>query len=173
MSAVESNILLKMDKSSIPEQPFSMNLVGPKLHGLKITESQLNYHGSITIDADILERAGLYPLEFVNIWNKGNGSRISTYVLPGTRNSGVVCLNGAAARTCSVGDEVIITAERPVQGQSVTNPEPGKFDYTTRVITFMHDQRINSIDEVLCYRLSSDKNHTCTFVLESESKTAE
>ena len=71
-------------------------IIAGKLHGIRVTESKLNYHGSITIDTDILEAAHMLPLEFVYIWNKATGERISTYVLPGERGSGVCCLNGAA-----------------------------------------------------------------------------
>ena len=73
-------------------------VIAAKLHGIRVTESKLNYHGSITIDADILEAAHMLPLEFVYIWNKATGARISTYVLPGKRGSGVCCLNGGRRR---------------------------------------------------------------------------
>ena len=79
-----------------PQGQGTIRVVGAKLHGIVVTESKLNYHGSITIDTDILEAARLLPLEYVYIWNKHSGSRIETYVLPGPRGSGVVCLNGAA-----------------------------------------------------------------------------
>ena len=85
-----------------------IEVIAAKLHGIKITESALHYHGSITIDEDILKKAGIRPMEFVYIWNKASGARISTYVLPGEKGSGVVCLNGAAARKVIVGDTIII-----------------------------------------------------------------
>ena len=93
-----------------PQGQGTIRVVGAKLHGIVVTESKLNYHGSITIDTDILEAARLLPLEYVYIWNKHSGSRIETYVLPGPRGSGVVCLNGAAARKVQVGDVIIIAS---------------------------------------------------------------
>jgi aspartate 1-decarboxylase len=86
------------------------NFVRAKLHGLRVTGADLNYHGSITLDADFCREAGLDPLEFVEIWNKMSGARISTYVLYGAAGSRCCILNGAAARTCQIGDEVIIAS---------------------------------------------------------------
>ncbi|WP_085025922.1 aspartate 1-decarboxylase [Ensifer aridi] len=84
--------------------------VGGKLHGIRVTGSKLNYHGSITIDADFCREVGLKPLEYVEIWNKMSGARISTYVLYGKGGSRCCILNGAAARTCQEGDEIIIAS---------------------------------------------------------------
>jgi aspartate 1-decarboxylase len=86
------------------------SFVRAKLHGLRVTGADLNYHGSITLDADFCREVGLDPLEFVEIWNKMSGARISTYVLYGPAGSRCCILNGAAARTCQVGDEVIIAS---------------------------------------------------------------
>lgn len=123
-----------------------VKIISGKLHGIQITESDLNYHGSVTIDVDIMKKVGFIPMEFVYIWNKCNGSRISTYVLPGEAGSGVVCLNGAAARSCQKGDEVIITACRLVT--------PGELgERTARVVTFDHSRKINRIEDVVEYNL--------------------
>lgn len=84
--------------------------VGAKLHGLRVTAAELNYHGSITIDADFCREVGIKPLEYVEIWNKTSGARITTYVLYGDGGSRCCILNGAAARTCQPGDEVIIAS---------------------------------------------------------------
>ncbi|AYG66061.1 aspartate 1-decarboxylase [Rhizobium sp. CCGE531] len=84
--------------------------VGAKLHGIRVTGSKLNYHGSITIDADFCRDVGIKPLEYVEIWNKMSGARISTYVLYGQAGSRCCILNGAAARTCQEGDEIIIAS---------------------------------------------------------------
>lgn len=83
-------------------------LVAGKLHGIYVTEANLNYHGSITPDPDHCEEAGILPMEFVEIWNKNSGARISTYVILGERGSRCCILNGAAARTCQPGDQIII-----------------------------------------------------------------
>jgi len=79
-----------------------------KIHRASITEANLNYVGSITIDEDLMDAAKLMEGEKVQIVNNNNGERIETYVIKGERGSGVVCLNGAAARKAEVGDIVII-----------------------------------------------------------------
>lgn len=79
-----------------------------KIHRATVTEANLNYIGSITIDEDLLDAANLLPGELVQIVNNNNGERIETYVIKGERGTGVVCLNGAAARRAEVGDVVII-----------------------------------------------------------------
>ncbi len=83
-------------------------IVGGKLHGIRVTDANLDYHGSITLDPDHCERAGILPLQFVEIWNKHSGARLSTYVIFGDRGSRCCVVNGAAARTCQRGDELII-----------------------------------------------------------------
>lgn len=79
-----------------------------KIHRATITEANLNYVGSITIDEDLIDAAHLYDGERVQIVNNNNGERLETYVIKGERGSGVICLNGAAARKAEVGDVVII-----------------------------------------------------------------
>ena len=79
-----------------------------KIHRATITEANLNYVGSITIDEDLMDAANLYDGERVQIVNNNNGERLETYVIKGERGSGVVCLNGAAARKAEIGDVVII-----------------------------------------------------------------
>lgn len=79
-----------------------------KLHQVTVTQADLNYVGSITIDLDLIEAADLVAGEKVQIVNNDNGERFETYVIEGERNSGTICLNGAAARRVQVGDELII-----------------------------------------------------------------
>ena len=81
-----------------------------KIHRAVVTQADLNYVGSITIDEALLEAANLYEGERVQIVNNNNGERFETYTIRGERNSGVICLNGAAARKVCVGDVVIIMA---------------------------------------------------------------
>ncbi len=81
-----------------------------KIHRATITEANLNYMGSITIDMDLVDAAGMVEGQRVQIVNNNNGERIETYIIPGERGSGKVCLNGAAARRAQVGDNVIIIA---------------------------------------------------------------
>ena len=79
-----------------------------KIHRATVTEANLNYVGSITIDEELLEAANLYEGERVQIVNNNNGERLETYVIKGERGSGTICLNGAAARKAEVGDVIII-----------------------------------------------------------------
>ena len=79
-----------------------------KIHQAVVTEANLNYVGSITIDEDLMDAAGLIDGEKVQVVNNNNGERLETYVIVGERGSGVICLNGAAARKAEVGDVVII-----------------------------------------------------------------
>ena len=79
-----------------------------KIHRATVTQADLNYVGSITIDQDLLDRANIYPYEKVQVVNITNGSRLETYTIAGARGSGVICLNGAAARLNAPGDLVII-----------------------------------------------------------------
>lgn len=81
-----------------------------KLHCVQVTEANLNYMGSITIDEDLMDAANLIAGEKVQIVNNNNGERLETYIIKGERGSGCICLNGAAARKCQVGDTVIIIA---------------------------------------------------------------
>ena len=85
-----------------------LEIVKSKIHRVSVTEANLNYIGSITIDEDLIDAAGLYENEKVQIVNINNGERIETYVIKGDRGSGKICLNGAAARKFAVGDLVII-----------------------------------------------------------------
>lgn len=79
-----------------------------KIHRVTITQANLNYVGSITIDEDLMDASHILEGERVQIVNNNNGERLETYVIPGERGSGVICLNGAAARKCEIGDIVII-----------------------------------------------------------------
>lgn len=81
-----------------------------KIHRAVVTRADLNYEGSIAIDESLLETAGIYPFEAVQVWNINNGCRLETYALPASRDSGEICLNGAAARLAQCGDLVIITS---------------------------------------------------------------
>ena len=83
-------------------------MLGGKIHRATVTEADLNYVGSITVDQDLLDAAGILVNEKVAIVNNNNGERFETYTIPGERGSGVVCLNGAAARLVQKGDIVII-----------------------------------------------------------------
>ncbi|HLS96746.1 L-aspartate 1-decarboxylase [Sphingobacterium allocomposti] len=79
-----------------------------KIHRARVTQAELNYVGSITIDEDLMDAANIIANEKVQIVNNNNGARLETYVIPGERGTGTICLNGAAARLVQVGDIVII-----------------------------------------------------------------
>lgn len=87
-----------------------IELLKSKIHRVTVTEANLSYVGSITLDQDLIEAANILPGEKVQIVNNNNGARLETYVIAGERGSGVVCLNGAAARLVQPGDIVIIMA---------------------------------------------------------------
>ena len=87
---------------------MQIEVLKSKLHCVKVTEANLNYMGSITIDEDLMDAVGLIAGERVYIVNNNNGERFDTYVIKGERGSGCICLNGAAARKVQVGDTVII-----------------------------------------------------------------
>ena len=87
---------------------MQIEVMKSKIHRVHVTEANLDYVGSITIDEALMEAAGLISGEKVAVLNIDNGNRIETYVIQGARDSGVICLNGAAARLFSVGDVVII-----------------------------------------------------------------
>lgn len=87
---------------------MKIQVVKSKIHRVSVTEADLNYIGSITIDEDLMDASNLIEGEKVQIVNCNNGERIETYVIKGERKSGIICLNGPAARRCAVGDIVII-----------------------------------------------------------------
>lgn len=87
-----------------------VEVVKSKIHRVTVTEADLSYIGSITIDQDLIEAANILPNERVYIVDNNNGERFDTYVIPGERGSGVVCVNGAAARKVQPGDIIIIMA---------------------------------------------------------------
>lgn len=113
----------------------TVQIVRAKLHGLRVTGAALDYHGSITLDPDHCDAVGIVPMEFVDIWNKHSGARLSTYVIHGKRGSGCCILNGAAARTCQVGDAVIVCASLtvPLAEAHVTRPRVAVFDAENRI----------------------------------------
>lgn len=95
-----------------------------KIHKATVTEANLNYVGSITIDEDLMEIADLLPNEKVQVVNNNNGARLETYVIPGPRGTGVICLNGAAARLVQPGDVVIIISYALMTDEQSRNYQP-------------------------------------------------
>jgi len=99
-------------------------MLNAKIHRARVTEANLNYVGSITIDQDIIDAVGMVPNEKVQIVNNNNGARFETYIIPGERGSGVVCLNGAAARLVQEGDVVIILTYTMIPEEKIASHQP-------------------------------------------------
>ncbi len=101
-----------------------IQILKSKIHRVTVTEARLDYIGSITVDRDLLDAAGILPGERVYIVNNNNGARLDTYTIPGERGSGVVCLNGAAARLVQPGDVIIIMAYATMTPEEASVFEP-------------------------------------------------
>lgn len=95
-----------------------------KLHQLKVTEANLYYEGSITIDRELLDKAGIFPYEKVQVVNITNGARLETYTIPGDEGSRICCLNGAAARLTQVGDRIIVIAYTQMTPEEAAGHKP-------------------------------------------------
>lgn len=103
---------------------MKLTMFKSKLHQLKVTEANLMYEGSITIDEELLELANLLPYEKVQVVNITNGSRLETYTIPGERGSRICCMNGAAARLTQVNDRVIVMAYTEMEPEEAKNHKP-------------------------------------------------
>lgn len=103
---------------------MQITLMKSKIHRVKVTQAELNYIGSITIDEDLMDAVGIIENEQVHIVNNNNGERLVTYAIRGERGSGIVCLNGAAARKAQVGDVVIIIAYGTMSVEESKNFQP-------------------------------------------------
>ncbi|MCM3122170.1 aspartate 1-decarboxylase [Mesobacillus sp. AQ2] len=115
-------------------------MMNGKIHRARVTEANLNYVGSITIDSDILDAVGMVPNEKVQIVNNNNGARFETYIIPGERGSGVVCLNGAAARLVHEGDVVIIISYALIPEEKVATHQPkvALMDENNHIVEMIH-----------------------------------
>lgn len=116
-------------------------MMNSKIHRAQVTQADLNYVGSITIDEDILDAVGMLPNEKVHIVNNNNGSRFETYIIAGERGSGVICVNGAAARLVQKGDIVIIISYVYVDNKEVAEHTP--------TVAIMGES--NTIKEIIAY----------------------
>ena len=101
-----------------------LNAFKSKIHRCKVTEANLNYEGSVTIDADLMDAADILPNEQVQVLNVNNGERFDTYAIRGQRGSGVICLNGPAARLAHVGDLVIILTYATMEREELERHTP-------------------------------------------------
>jgi aspartate 1-decarboxylase len=112
-------------------------MLGAKIHRATVTQADLHYEGSVTIDRTLLEASGILPHEQVHVWNVTRGTRFTTYALEGAPDSGIICINGAAAHLAGVGDLVIITTFVTVNDEELRTYQP-------RVILVDGQNRIKS-----------------------------
>ncbi|MCR4943624.1 MAG: aspartate 1-decarboxylase [Clostridium sp.] len=120
---------------------MNLTMLKGKIHRATVVQAELNYVGSITIDEDLLDAAGILEYEKVHIVDVNNGARFETYTIAGERGSGMICLNGAAARCSEVGDKVIIMAYCEVDNEEAKELKPK--------VVFVEED--NSIKEVTRY----------------------
>lgn len=153
--------------AAIPPPPLAfgrIRVVRAKLHGLRVTGAELNYHGSITLDPEQCEAAGILPMEYVDIWNKTSGARLATYVIHGDPGSRCCVLNGAAARTCQVGDELIVCAAQDILAEDLYRVKP-------RILTYLPD---NAVDQVLMYDVFKSKERDFDFrIIDAHTEVSE
>ena len=103
---------------------MTITMLKAKIHRATVTQAELDYVGSITVDMDLLEQAGILEYEKVQIVDVNNGSRFETYTIAGERGSGVMCLNGAAARLVQTGDKIILMAYAQVTPEEASELRP-------------------------------------------------
>lgn len=120
---------------------MTLTMLKSKIHRAVVTQAELNYVGSITIDIALLEAAGIYEYEKVQVVDVESGSRLETYTIAGERNSGIICLNGAAARLVQPGDHVIIMAYCEMDETQAKQHEP-------KVVLMGED---NKVDKIINY----------------------
>lgn len=111
-----------------------------KIHRAVITHADLDYEGSVTIDAELMEAADMLPHEAVHVWNITRGTRLQTYALPGPRGSGVVCINGAAAHLNEPGDLVILATYVDLEANEIRGHVP-------RVVRVDAENRITGVQQ--------------------------
>lgn len=103
---------------------MTITMLKAKIHRATVTQAELDYVGSITVDMDLLEQAGIFEYEKVQIVDVNNGARFETYTIAGERGSGVMCLNGAAARMVQTGDKIILMAYAQVSPEETKGLRP-------------------------------------------------
>lgn len=110
--------------STLPLRPMLIEVLKSKIHRATITEANLQYVGSLTLDEDLMEAANMIEYEKIQVVNVNNGERLETYLIKGRRGSGVVCLNGPAARKGAVGDTVIIISYATMDFEAAKQFQP-------------------------------------------------
>lgn len=120
---------------------MEITMLKGKIHRATVVQAELNYVGSITVDLDLLDAAGIYEYEKVHIVDINNGNRFETYIIAGERGSGLICLNGAAARCVQVDDKIIIMAYCTMNNDEVKNHRPN--------VVFVDEK--NKIEKITTY----------------------
>ena len=120
---------------------MEITMLKGKIHRALVTQAELNYVGSITVDTKLLEAAGIMEYEYVQIVDVENGNRFETYTIAGEPGSGMICLNGAAARCVSTGDKIIIMAYGQYDPEEAKNHKPS--------VVFVDEK--NKISRISCY----------------------
>lgn len=120
-----------------------LTMLKGKIHRATVTQAELNYVGSITVDADLLDAAGILEYEAVQIVNINNGNRFMTYTIAGERGSGVICLNGAAARQAQTGDRIIIMAYANMTQEEASEFKPNVIlvDEKNKITKVLHYEK--------------------------------
>ena len=124
------------------------NMFKGKLHRATVTQADINYVGSVTIDSELLERSGILSGEKVQIVNINNGERFETYTIAGDSGSGIICVNGAAARLVQVGDKVIIIAYALMDQNEAKEFKPNVLvlDDKNRILSIKHQEVHGTIE---------------------------
>ncbi|MGL5635077.1 MAG: aspartate 1-decarboxylase [Sarcina sp.] len=117
---------------------MKISMLKGKIHRATVVQAELNYVGSITVDEDLLEASGILEYEKVSIVDIDNGARFETYTIAGERGSGMICLNGAAARCVQVGDKIILMAYCELEQEEAKNHKP-------KVVFVDEDNKINRV----------------------------
>lgn len=122
---------------------MQIEMLKAKIHRATVTQAELNYVGSITIDSDLLEASGIREYEKVDIVNINNGERFATYTIAGAAGSGVICLNGAAARCACTGDNVIIMSYCTMTPEEARGHKPTVLfvDEENKLVRFAHYEK--------------------------------
>jgi aspartate 1-decarboxylase len=115
-------------------------LLRSKIHRAHVTQADLNYEGSIAVDVNLLNAAGIVPFEKVEIYNVTNGNRLATYVIPGMAGSGKICINGAAARLVHPGDVIIVCCYGSFTDEEIKG-------HSAKIVLVDHDNKVMRVAE--------------------------
>lgn len=131
---------------------MTIEMLKGKIHRAKVVQAELDYVGSITVDEDLMDAAGIIEYEKVQVVDVNNGNRFETYVISGERGSGMICLNGAAARCVSVGDKVIIMAyaQMPPEEAKAHKPKVVFVDENNTPVRITNYEKHGMLEDMEC-----------------------